>query len=471
MGEDETGCDRDGDEGRTVDGSGAGAEHFGRRDWIRFLVPSGLGILMFLVPVTFRGSPNIGIGVLSDIAEALLEAWLPTLVTAVVTVSGIGSVLAGVARWRGRQPSELMARLFTVGWPVAALRCLGAVLAWMVLLARGPAWVISGGTGGVILNDLMTVIFVLFVFAALLLPLLTEFGLMEFIGTLVRPIFRPVFRLPGRASIDALASWFGSAPVGVILTISQYEAGFYTAREASVIAASFSVVSLAFAVVVIDFVGLAEVFLPFYATLVVSGVVAAIALPRLPPLRSKPDERAVAVDADAVEQPPEGSSMLQHATTLALRRARVAPAPVAMARQASTQVLDIWLGLEPIVMVIGTLGLALATYTPLFNWLSMPLIPLLELLQLPEANAAAPAMVVGFADQFLPVILATAIESPATRFVIACMSVTQLIYMSEVGVLLLRSPLPLGIGDLLAIFVLRTLLTLPVCAVAAHLLF
>ena len=60
-----------------------------------------------------------------------------------------------------------------------------------------------GDTGGVILNDLMTVIFVLFVFAALLLPLLTEFGLMEFIGTLVRPFFRPVFRLPGRASIDA----------------------------------------------------------------------------------------------------------------------------------------------------------------------------------------------------------------------------------------------------------------------------
>ncbi len=461
-------------------GSETGANDFGSRDWIRFLVPSGLGILMFLVPVTFRGSPNIGIGVLNDIAKALLEAWLPTLVTAVVTVSGIGSVVAAVARWRGWQPSELMARLFAVGWPVAALRCLGAVLAWMVLLGRGPAWVISGDTGGVILNDLMTVIFVLFVFAALLLPLLTEFGLMEFMGTLVRPFFRPVFRLPGRASIDALASWFGSAPVGVILTISQYEAGFYTAREASVIAASFSVVSLAFAVVVIDFVGLAEVFVPFYATVVVSGVVAAIALPRLPPLRSKPDERvavdansvdADAVDADAIEQPPEGSSMMQHATMLALRRARQAPAPAAMARRASAQVLDIWLGLEPIVMVIGTLGLALATYTPVFNWLSMPVIPLLELLRLPEADAAAPAMVVGFADQFLPVILGTAIESPATRFVIACMSVTQLVYMSEVGVLLLRSSLPLGIGDLLAIFVLRTLLTLPVCAVAAHLLF
>ena len=127
-------------------GSGKGADHFGSRDWIRFLVPSGLGILMFLVPVTFRGSPNIGIGVLNDIAKALLEAWLPTLVTAVVTVSGIGSVVAAVARSRGWQPSELMARLFAVGWPVAALRCLGAVLAWMVLSGRGPAWVISGDT-------------------------------------------------------------------------------------------------------------------------------------------------------------------------------------------------------------------------------------------------------------------------------------------------------------------------------------
>ena len=54
---------------------------------------------------------------------------------------------------------------------------------------------------------------------------------------------------------------------------------------------------------------------------------------------------------------------------------------------------------------------------------------------------------------------------------LACTSVNHLIYMSEVGVLLLRSPLPLKLGDLVAIFLLRTVITLPVTAVVAHYLF
>jgi nucleoside recognition membrane protein YjiH len=447
-------------------------EHRARaRDWIWFVVPSVAGILMFLVPVSFRGEPNIGIGVLSDLVEAALEGWLPTLVTLIVTVSAAGGLIAAAVRARGGGIPVWLARLFVVSWPMAGVRLVGAVLAWMVLLERGPEWVVSADTGGVILNDLMTVIFVMFVFAALLLPLLTDFGLMEFAGTLVRPFFRPVFTLPGRSSIDALASWFGSAPVGVILTIGQYEAGYYTAREAAVIASSFSVVSLAFAVVIIDFVGLANVFLPFYATLVVAGALAAVALPRLWPLRSKLDDHFEGKQPMAAEKPPADSSLFGYATSLALRRAHQAPPAGQMARQATSQVLDIWIGLEPVVMVIGTVGLALAVYTPLFDWISMPFVPLLRLFALPDAAAAAPAMVVGFADQFLPVILAQSIASPETRFVLACMAVTQLIYMSEVGALLLRSSVPLGFGDLFAIFLWRTLITLPVCAAAAHLLF
>ena len=54
---------------------------------------------------------------------------------------------------------------------------------------------------------------------------------------------------------------------------------------------------------------------------------------------------------------------------------------------------------------------------------------------------------------------------------IAALSVTQLIYMSEVGALLLGSKIPVTLLDLLLIFLLRTLVTLPVIAGVAHLLF
>ena len=65
------------------------------------------------------------------------------------------------------------------------------------------------------------------------------------------------------------------------------------------------------------------------------------------------------------------------------------------------------------------------------------------MLGLPEAAEAAQTMVVGFADMFLPSILGAGIEAETTRFVIAVVSVTQLIYMSEVGGLILGTKIPL----------------------------
>ena len=72
---------------------------------------------------------------------------------------------------------------------------------------------------------------------------------------------------------------------------------------------------------------------------------------------------------------------------------------------------------------------------------------------------------------FLPAIIGADIESDLTRFVIAGVSITQLIYMSEVGGLLLGSKLPVRFIDLVIIFLLRTIITLPIIVVAAHIFF
>ena len=122
-------------------------------------------------------------------------------------------------------------------------------------------------------------------------------------------------------------------------------------------------------------------------------------------------------------------------------------------------------------MVIGTASLAVANHTPIFDWLSYPLAPFAEVLRLPEAAAAAPALLVGFADQFLPVILGPSIESELTPFVIACAAVTQLVYMSEVGAYLLKSQLSVSLPELFVVFLLRTLITVPICALIAHMIF
>jgi nucleoside recognition membrane protein YjiH len=285
-------------------------------------------------------------------------------------------------------------------------------------------------------------------------------------------IMRPVFRLPGRSAVDCFASWLGDGSVGILLTSKQYEGKFYTQREAAVIGTTFSAVSITFCLVVISQVRLEHMFVPFYLTVCLAGVVAAIVVPRLPPLCWKKD---VYSDGTPLcrkqESVPHQHSVLSYGYERALTKAEGMTDMGAVAREGVKNALDMIFGVLPVVMAIGTCALMLAEHTSIFNWLGAPFVPLLELLQLPEAEAASKTIMVGFADMFIPAVLASTIESDITRFVIAAMSVTQLIYMSEVGALLLGSKIPVKLWELFVIFLLRTLITLPVIAGVAHLLF
>jgi nucleoside recognition membrane protein YjiH len=77
-------------------------------------------------------------------------------------------------------------------------------------------------------------------------------------------------------------------------------------------------------------------------------------------------------------------------------------------------------------------------------------------------------MVSGFLDMFLPALLAANLDSEITRFVVGVISVTQLIYMSEIGILLIKCEIPLRFHHLVILFVLRTVIALPIIAAFAH---
>ena len=74
-------------------------------------------------------------------------------------------------------------------------------------------------------------------------------------------------------------------------------------------------------------------------------------------------------------------------------------------------------------------------------------------------------------SMFLPSVIGAKIGCSMTRFIIAAVSVTQLIYMSEVGGLLLGSKIPVSFGELFIIFIQRTLVTLPIIVLVAHMIF
>ena len=434
----------------------------------KFLIPSLIGVLLFIVPIKVNGEITIGVGALASLLLKTFGDWIPQTLLILLGFTVLMTLVTVIFKPSSIIESPFLKGLFHVGPFGFTMRVFGFAVGIMTYFQIGPEFISSRNTGGVVLYDLTPVLLTWFLFAGLLLPLLVDFGLMEFIGSLVKKVMRPLFTMPGRSSIDMLASWMGAGTVGVIVTRRQYDEGYYTKREAAVLATNFSVASIAFSLVVANVIGISHLFIPFYVSISVASFIAAIIMPRIPPLSRKPDTYYEPVGQQIDEFQPEGISNLQWGWKKAIEKANSAKSPKRLIQDGVETVLDIWLGLIPLVMSLGAIALIIAEYTPIFQIISYPIVPLLEWMQIPEATKAAPTMLVGFADMFLPAVIGSGIESELTRFVVAALSMTQLIYMSEIGLLILRSNIPLSFLDLFIIFVQRTIITLPIIVLIAH---
>ncbi|MGR5510757.1 YjiH family protein [Vibrio diabolicus] len=437
-----------------------------------FFIPSLIGLLLFMAPISYDGGLTIPVAVMAKVIPAVLGDTLIAIVTSIIAFMAVASVLCKIFKPAAILRNGFLSGLFNPSPLWLIVRLIGGAAVLMTFFQVGPKAIWEENTGGLVLTGLLPTLFAVFIFAGLLLPLLLNFGLLELFGALLSKIMRPVFNLPGRSAIDCMASWLGDGSVGILLTSKQYENKFYTQREAAVVGTTFSAVSITFSLVVIAQVQLEHLFLPFYGAICLAGIVAAVIIPRLPPLSLKKDRYIDGSnpdkDADAV---PEGHTTFSWGMDLALKRAGQVTSVQSVFKEGVHNAIDMVFGVLPVVMGLGTVALVIAEYTPVFEILGQPFIPYLELLQIPEAVAASQTIVVGFADMFIPAILAASIDNEMTRFVIAAMSVTQLIYMSEVGALLLGSKIPVNIVELFVIFILRTLITLPVIAGVAHLIF
>jgi nucleoside recognition membrane protein YjiH len=439
------------------------------QDYLKFIILSLVGVFLFMVPISVGGDITIPVALLANGFMDAVGDFMPGVATFLMFLTVVGSLLAKGLKPGWIKRSEFFSNLLDVSPFWLIVRIIGFAFAFMVAMNIGPAAITSEYTGSLLLNELVSFLLSVFLFAGLLLPLLLNFGLLELCGALLTRVMRPLFTLPGRSSIDCLASWMGDGTIGVLLTNKQYEEGYYTKREAAVIGTTFSVVSITFTITILAYAKLEHLFLPYYLTIVVAGLVAALIMPRIPPLSRKTDEYAPGVKAIPDDPVPAGRNLLSWGAELAARRAQGSGFTHTLTSGAKN-VLDMWMGVIPVVMAFGTIALVIAEYTPVFQWLGAPFVPLLTLMQVPEATQAAQSMVVGFADMLLPILLAEGIQSELTLFVIACVSVTQLIYMSEVGGLLLGSKVPVHFIDLVLIFLLRTLITLPVIVLMAHLI-
>ena len=435
---------------------------------IKLIVPSALGIILFLFPVSYNGGKEIVIGILcSRLKAAMGSALIPVLVCIIVAS-------AVLTLWHGLSPIGFISRnkrlneIFSAGKFWTAVRVVGAAVAVMVYFHLGTEMIYSDDTGGNMLNSILPTCAVWYFLGGLLLPLLTDYGCIDIVGTMFRKGAYLLFRVPGRAMIDCISSWIGSSVCGTYLTISQYEGGFYTAREAVTIISNFSMLSISFCSLIASMLGLDGMFGKFYGTIVIAGIICAIIMPRLWPIRRIPDEYDAEAGKQINEELPANMSSLRFGWEQALKRAANAPGPAAMLENGLVSALNLMVTSMPAIMAFGTTALIVANYTNIFDYLGAPLGLYLKLFGVPDAMSVGSAMLVGFADQFVPVILGTAMTSVSVRFLVGTISILQILYITDVGTLIMTSKVPFKLWQMFVVFLERVVICIPIVIACEH---
>lgn len=448
-----------------------------KKSLLNFLIPSIIGIIIFMIPVKYDGNWTIIVKILADFIAKIVGDYLPALCTIIITISFVMSVMASF-NVKFIKENKLLNQTFSVTPVWLVLRILGFIVVWMVVLKDkinlGSFFdmVVADESATFILNELLTSLVIIFVIASMLLPLLLDFGLLEFIGAIFTKIMRPVFLIPGRAAVDCITSWIGDGTLGVMLTANQYESGYYSAKEAAIISTNFSAVSITFSLIVLSQVDMVDYFGVYYLLVCLVGIVCAIIIPRIPPLSLKKDDYVVESAHDNENISENYSSSVKYGLDLAIKRAESHKGIGEFLKNGIENAFGMWFSVMPIVMIIGTASLVLANNTQIFEILGKPFLPLLNFLKVPESLAASKTMIVGFSDMFTPsIIAASTIQSQMTKFIVATISVTQLIYLSEVGGLILASSIPVNLFELFVIFIERTIISLLIVVPIAHLLF
>ena len=136
---------------------------FSLKDILRFIVPSTLGVLIFLTPMFVDGRPTIGMGIIFELLRGVTQDYLPGFVTVLLFVSCCCSTYFSLSKKKHRQrPTNQIEQIFTTTISWLIIRILGSVFAGLVFFSVGPDWIISPSTGGTVLFQLASTLAVFF---------------------------------------------------------------------------------------------------------------------------------------------------------------------------------------------------------------------------------------------------------------------------------------------------------------------
>ncbi|MFV8396107.1 YjiH family protein [Corynebacterium hindlerae] len=421
-----------------------------------FFVYSALGIAIFFLPLSWRGNTTIIVDHVVTAFRDVAGPVVPWILLALVLYGTVRQFITG--RWKNDALTGVFSFANIVGVTVAGLYVSGFLSGPLAAKDLVPF----------LFEKIATPVGLIVPIGSMFLALIICYGFLEFVGVLMQPVMRPIWRTPGRSAIDAVASFVGSYSLGILITDRVYREGKYTAREAAIIATGFSTVSAAFMVIVAKTLDLMAYWGPFFAvSLVVTFIVTAISV-RIPPQSLLPNdyyEGATAQPEEIVRKDRMKVAWSEAKNTLD----EAPPLPQAAWRN-FVDGTNMAAAITPSIMSVGLGGLLLAKFTPVFDWLGFLFYPFAWVARVPEPMLASKAAATGIAEMLLPATLVSDQESLVLRFVIGVVAVSAIIFFSALVPCILATQIPVKMWHMVVIWFERVALTFLIATPIAYLL-
>ncbi|WP_138418761.1 YjiH family protein [Aquibacillus sediminis] len=432
-----------------------------------------LGGLVFFVPFqTGEEGTNILFGLIVNFFVDGLGEILFWSVTGIIVLNALGFLYS---KYFITEDNWLKKMYKSDSLVLGSIYVLASVYAIMFAFQVGPEMVRGDNTGGVIISSIALPVSLIVALGGMFVAFFIAFGGLQFVGTLLEPVMRPIFKIPGFAALDTVASFFGASSVGAYVTSKLYKENIYTKREAATIATCFCVVSIGFAALVANTVGLLPMFTTVFFVAFLVVLITAFIMVRIPPLSRKPDvyfNGRVQTDEDRKVNVKYNGQLFRNAINRAVSKANDAESIMKELAKGFMEGARLTPKILCLITAVGLTGLIIVEYTPIFTWLGMPMVPFLSLFGIPDAQVIAASTLVGITEMYLPVLLiAEAGVSIQAGFFIAVLSLVQIIFFAETAVIILATGVPISAKELIIVFFERTIIGIPIIAVFMHLLF
>lgn len=411
----------------------------------RFFLYSAIGVICFFVPVTLFDSNSI---LLDHFVTFVTNVAGESIKYYTLLVIILGAVYPFITKeWKKG----------FVAMAITLFKVLGVGVGFMIVFEFGPAFVLREDIGPFLYNSLAINLSILIPAGGAVLGLLVGYGLLVFIGVVMEPVMRPLFKTPGRSAIDAVASFVGSYSIGLLITNRVYKDGLYSRKEAMIIATGFSTVSATFMIVIGRTLGLMDHWnLFFWTTLIVTFAVTALSV-RIPPLRNEADYYYNGED-HSVKEDFEGSRF-KYAWYKAKQQSFESETLVKNIIRNLSDAFKMMMTVVPTILSIGLLGLFIVEYTEIIYWVSFIFYPILYIFPLPDAPLLAEAVTVSIIEMFLPSLLVVDADIEI-RFITAVISVSCIIFFSALVPCILATDINMKIWKMVAVWFVRAVLSL-----------